>query len=87
MFKRIRWLLIGYVLGMATALSVARRVRRAVERFAPPEVRERMVAARDDVRAAVVEGRVAMRARETQLRTRYGLDAGPAATDRSAASA
>jgi hypothetical protein len=33
-----------------------------------------LVATRDDVKAAVAEGRIAMQARETELRSRYGLD-------------
>ena len=78
MLKRLRWLLIGYLLGLITAFAAARRARRALDRLAPAEVRGRVgatiTAARDDVKAAVVEGRVAMQIRESELRTRYRLD-------------
>jgi hypothetical protein len=78
MLKRIRWLLIGWVLGVATAFLAARRARRALDRLAPSEVRGRVGASisarRDDVKAAVVEGRLAMQAREVELRSQYGLD-------------
>lgn len=73
MFKRLRWLAVGYVFGLATSYFVALRVRRVVHRFTPPEVRGRvgdqMVAWRHDVRAAWVEGRAAMSARERELRS------------------
>ena len=61
MFKRLRWLTIGFVLGVGSSYSVLRRLRRAVNRYAPADVRQ-------DVHAAVTEGRSAMRLREAQLR-------------------
>jgi hypothetical protein len=74
-FKRLRWIVIGYVGGVASSWWALRRVRRTVERIAPPQVRDRAVDglrdARADVRAAVAEGRAAMREREEQLRSTW----------------
>ena len=75
MFKRLRWLLVGYILGLSTAYVVQVRARRAIQRYAPPEVRDRLEAQieslRGDVRAALHEGRQAMRRRESELRTTW----------------
>jgi hypothetical protein len=75
-FKRLRWLTMGFLLGLGSSYAVARRVRRAVLRYAPPEVVDRLSAnatnVRRDVQSAVVEGRHAMRSREAQLRAKVG---------------
>ena len=71
MLKRLRWLTFGYLLGATTSYLVAQRLRRVARRYAPPEVRDRVGgrvhAWRDDMRAAWVEGRAAMHAREREL--------------------
>ncbi|MDQ1476323.1 MAG: hypothetical protein QOE62_1552 [Actinomycetota bacterium] len=65
MIKRILWLIIGFLLGVGSSWTLIRRVRRVAVRFAPPDVVDRWS---DSVRAAVSEGRDAMRAREASLK-------------------
>ena len=68
MFKLVRrffWLVFGFALGWASSWTLTRRMRRAVARYVPGEVRERWSG---NVRAAVDEGRAAMRAREAELK-------------------
>ena len=59
------WLVIGFLLGLGSSWAVTRRVRRVAQRFAPADVVDRWS---DNVRAAVSEGRDAMRAREVELK-------------------
>jgi hypothetical protein len=63
--RRLTWLVTGILVGWASSLAVTRRFRRATRRFRLIPTRERV---RDEVRAAVREGRTAMRAREAELR-------------------
>lgn len=65
MIKRLMWLIIGFLLGVGSSWTVVRRVRRVALRLAPPDVVDRWSGT---VRAAVHEGRDAMRAREASLR-------------------
>jgi hypothetical protein len=69
MFKRVRWTAIGYVAGVGTSYLVARRVKRTLSAYAPPEVARRSA---DRVRDAMADGRAAMRAREAELRREFG---------------
>lgn len=69
MIKRLVWLLIGFVLGLGSSWTVMRRLRRAAQRYAPTDVVDRWGGT---VRAAVAEGRDAMRTREAQLKTGLG---------------
>ncbi|MBW3645308.1 MAG: hypothetical protein KY441_07370 [Actinobacteria bacterium] len=68
MFKRLFWMGVG----VGASFWVRRRVRDTVERYQPQRVSGEVVGAvhrlGDDVRAAVHEGRVAMREREAELR-------------------
>lgn len=68
MFKRLFWMGVG----VGASFWVRRRVRDTVGRYQPQRVSGEVVAAvhrlGDDVRAAVHEGRVAMREREAELR-------------------
>ena len=64
MFKRLFWLLVGVIAGFTGSVWLQRRVKQAVDRFTPEHVQA-------DVRAAVQEGRVAMRDREAELRQRH----------------
>ena len=64
MFKRLFWLLVGVVAGFSGSVWIQRRVKQAVDRFAPEQVQS-------DVRAAWDEGRSAMQRREAELRGRY----------------
>jgi hypothetical protein len=80
--KRTFWTTVGYSAGVATSLYVQKRVRRAVRRVAPPEVRD-AVGARgaaivdrarsvgDTVAGAVRDGRSTMRRTEDELRAEY----------------
>jgi hypothetical protein len=71
-FKRFFWLTIGLTIGYATSFWLMRTVRRTVERLTPERVTQDVVAgARSfgaEVKAALDEGRAAMRAREAELR-------------------
>jgi hypothetical protein len=81
--KRTFWTTVGYGAGLASSIYVQRRVRTAVRKVAPPEVRD-VVGARgaaiadrarnagDNVVGAIREGRAAMRATERELRDEYG---------------
>lgn len=64
MFKRLFWLTVGVIAGLTGSYWFQRRVRHAVDRFAPDHVQA-------DVRAAWTAGRSAMRTREAELRERY----------------
>ena len=65
LFRRLSWLITGVVVGWASSLALTRRVRRVTRRFAPSTGR---AGVRSEVRAAVLEGRTAMREREAELR-------------------
>ena len=64
-FRRLFVLALGFLLGWVSSVALTRRMRRVAQRYAPVEVRDRF---RDNVRAAVDEGRDAMRAREAELK-------------------
>ena len=74
MFKRATWLSVGFGLGVATSVTAARKVRRRMERYQPHAVVDRMTESvqtlRDQLAAAVDDGRAAARARESELRQR-----------------
>jgi hypothetical protein len=67
-FKRLFW----FILGCASSLWVMRTVRRTVERLTPHRLTQDAVAgaksAGAELRAALDEGRQAMREREAELR-------------------
>jgi hypothetical protein len=77
-FKRARWLVTGAGVGFGTSLWVQRRVRRTVARYAPQRVTNELTRTvkgiTGDVRAAVQEGRDAMREREAALRGTNGTN-------------
>ena len=73
MIKRFVWLGIGFVLGLGSSWTVMRRLRRAAQRYAPTDIVDRWGGT---MRAAVAEGRDAMRARETELKTGLGRGRG-----------
>ena len=72
MFKRLLWLMIGVGFGFGTAFWVLRHLRATVDRYRPERVTSDLAAAITsfgaDLRAAVAEGRLAMREREEALR-------------------
>ena len=65
MIKRLTWLVAGFLLGVGSSWTVLRRVRRVAVRLAPADVVDRWT---EHVRAAVSEGRDAMRAREAAFK-------------------
>jgi len=76
MFKRLLWLMIGAGFGFGVSFWIVRTVRQVVERYTPERVSTDLASAvRDlgkDLRAAVAEGREAMREREVELRSQLG---------------
>ncbi|HEX8770989.1 MAG TPA: hypothetical protein VF711_09515 [Acidimicrobiales bacterium] len=72
MFKRLFWLSTGLAIGMGSSLWVMRAIRQRISQYAPDRLAENVTAAargaREDVRSALIEGREAMRRRESELR-------------------
>ena len=78
MFKRLFWLTVGAGFGFGASFWVTRTVRTTMARLSPTRVSNELT---NTVKAAVTEGREAMRARERELRAelgrRYERAAGP----------
>lgn len=76
MFKRLRWLVTGAGIGLGTSLWLQRKVKRTAARYSPQrfsgELTRTVKGISGDVRAAVTEGREAMREREAALRGTNG---------------
>jgi hypothetical protein len=74
MFKRLFWLVIGAGFGFGVSFWMMRFVRETVERYSPERVSNDLSGALkslgEDIRAAVSEGREAMREAEADLRAR-----------------
>ena len=72
MFKRLFWLIIGAGFGFGVAFWLMRFVRDVVDRYRPERVSgdigDAIRSFGTDLRAAVAEGREAMREREESLR-------------------
>ena len=72
MFKRLLWLIIGAGFGFGVSFWVARFVRDTIQRYTPERVSSDLAGALrslgSDIRAAVAEGREAMREREEEIR-------------------
>ena len=92
MLKRARWFLMGVVAGVAGTVWALVHGRAKVQELTPAHVAGELASkARtrlDDVRAAIFEGRLAMREREAELRSelereREGATARPALTVKS----
>ena len=71
MVRRFFWLVVGFALGAGSSVAITRRVRSVSRRYVPSEVRDRWGG---NVRAALDEGKAAMRAREAQLKGRSPAD-------------
>jgi gas vesicle protein len=71
-FKRLLWLVIGAGFGFGVAFWLLRFMRETVNRYSPERVSSDLADAvrsfGQDLRAAVAEGREAMREREAELR-------------------
>ena len=72
MFKRLFWLVVGAGFGFGVSFWLTRFVRSTVERYSPDRLSSDLASALrslgSDIRAAVAEGRDAMREREAELR-------------------
>jgi hypothetical protein len=73
MFKRLFWLLVGFAFGLGSSWAIARKLRQVAARYAPTEVVDRWGGT---MRAAVDEGRAAMRSREAALKETLARGAG-----------
>jgi hypothetical protein len=73
-FKRLFWLLVGVGFGFGMAFWIMRFVRETVARYSPERMSSDLSGALknlgEDLRAAVAEGREAMRESEAELRAR-----------------
>ena len=76
MFKRARWMVLGYSLGAGTSYLAARRLRRVAQRYTPAGVADRVGGTKRSVQHAVAAGRDMMRDREDELRSNHHLDRG-----------
>jgi hypothetical protein len=72
MFKRLFWLVVGAGFGFGVSFWLMRFVRETVNRYSPERLSSDLSGAvrqlGADLRAAVAEGREAMREREAELR-------------------
>ena len=72
MFKRLFWLVMGAAFGFGVSFWLMRFVKETMTRYSPERVSTDLAGAirsfGGDLRAAVAEGREAMREREAQLR-------------------
>ncbi len=70
--KRVFWLTVGYGAGLGSSWYAARKVKAAARRYTPESLGGRVTdtvsGISKDVKAAVTEGRSAMREREAELR-------------------
>ena len=72
MFKRLFWLMIGLGFGFGLSFWFMRFMRETVQRYTPERVSgdlaDAMRGLGQDLRAAVADGRAAMREREAEIR-------------------
>jgi hypothetical protein len=75
-FRRLFWLLMGAGFGFGASFWLMRFVRETVARYSPQRVSRDLTDSvrsfRQDLRAAVTEGRDAMHEREAELRASLG---------------
>jgi dienelactone hydrolase len=76
MFKRARWMVVGYSLGAGTSYLAARRLRRVAQRYTPAGVADRVGGTKRNVQNAMSAGRDTMRDREGELRANHHIDRG-----------
>jgi gas vesicle protein len=73
MFRRLLWLIVGAGFGFGVSFWLMRFVRETAARYTPERVSSDLADALkslgSDLRAAVAEGREAMREREAELRS------------------
>ena len=69
LFRKVVWVFAGFAVGLGSSWAFTRRMRRVARRYVPSEMRDRWG---DNMRAAVDEGRTAMRSREADLKAGIG---------------
>jgi hypothetical protein len=77
MFKRATWLGVGFTLGVGTTVVAARKARQQLDRYKPNAMVDRVTTTitdrastfRDQVTAALDDGRTAAKHREDELRS------------------
>ncbi|MEY2465338.1 MAG: hypothetical protein QOH64_3476 [Acidimicrobiaceae bacterium] len=73
MFRRLFWLVVGAGFGFGVSFWLMRFVRETVQRYSPEQMSADLGGALrnlgTDLRAAVADGREAMRERETEIRS------------------
>jgi len=78
-FKRLFWVAMGLGMGLGASFWLTRMLRQTAARYSPERLGEDLTGAlRElgaDLRAAVTEGREAMRERESELRAQLGPEA------------
>jgi hypothetical protein len=78
MFKRVTWLGVGFGLGVGTTVVAARKAKQQLDRYKPHGVVDRVTdgvqSLRDQLAAAVDDGRQAAREREAELRAKRPSD-------------
>jgi len=76
MFKRLFWLMVGAGFGFGVSFWLMRVVRETMQRYTPERVSADLSGALrafgQDLRAAVADGREAMREREAEIRAELG---------------
>ena len=76
MFKRLFWLMVGAGFGFGVSFWLMRVVRETMQRYTPERVSADLSGALrafgEDLRAAVADGREAMREREAEIRAELG---------------
>jgi hypothetical protein len=76
--KRLTWMTVGFGLGVGATVAATRKAKQQAARYKPAAVVERtqdkvvdgMVRLRDQLAAAVDDGKTAAKAREAELRAR-----------------
>lgn len=76
MFKRVTWLGVGFTIGVGTTVVAARKARQQLDRYKPNAmvdrvtvtITDRATSLRDQVAAALDDGKQAARDRELELR-------------------
>jgi len=79
MFKRLFWLMVGAGFGFGASFWMMRFVRSTVERYSPQRVTDdmthRQIIVGADLKAAVADGREAMRSYEQEMHQRLASGA------------
>jgi hypothetical protein len=70
MLKRVRWMVVGMGVSAAGKIWAKRKLSGFMQHYSPPQVASRAAAsAKGELRAALEEGKAAMKRREAELRS------------------